>query len=183
MAALLGVLVLGILQGVALGVVLSLAVLVRRVSYPVTAILGRLPETNDYRDVAIHPEAETLAGLLIFHFDAPIIFCNAGFFAAQIREHITTAETPIHEVLLAAQQINQLDSTGADQLERLLNELAKEQIKLSFAEAKTPLREMMRRTELYEKIGANHFHESIEDGVRAFLERQEQTPSDGGLPT
>ena len=73
MIALLGVLMLGILQGVALGVVLSLVVLIRRVSRPATAILGSLPGTKAYRDVNVHPEAEPVPGLLIFRFDAPII--------------------------------------------------------------------------------------------------------------
>ena len=88
MAALFGVLVLGILQGVALGVVLSLALLIRRVSRPAAAVLGRMPETDDYRDIAIHPEAEMLPGMLIYRFDAPIIFANASYFAAEVRRLI-----------------------------------------------------------------------------------------------
>jgi len=51
--ALFGVLVLGILAGVALGVVLALAILIRCVCRPSTAVLGRLPGTDDYRDTAI----------------------------------------------------------------------------------------------------------------------------------
>jgi SulP family sulfate permease len=66
-------------------------------------------------------------------------------------------------VLLPAQQINQLDSSGADRLERLRGELDAKQITLSFAEAKAPLREMMSRTELEEKIGGNHFYQSVDD--------------------
>jgi high affinity sulfate transporter 1 len=81
MAALFGVLVLGILQGVALGVVLALVLLIRRVSRPTTAVLGRLPGTDAYRDITLRSEAETIPGLLIFRFDAPIIFANGAFFA------------------------------------------------------------------------------------------------------
>ena len=85
------------------------------------------------------------------------------------------AATPVREVLLPAQQINQLDSTGADRLAKLHAEVAAKGITLSFAEVKSGLREMMRQTGLEETIGADQFYESIEDGVRAFLERQEQT--------
>jgi high affinity sulfate transporter 1 len=175
MAALLGVLVLGILQGVALGVVLSIAVLIRRVARPATAILGRLPGTDAYRDITVEPEAETLPGLLIFRFDAPIIFPNAGYFADQVRQFIGEAETPVREVIIPARQINHLDSTGADQLAKLQTKLAAEGIMLSFAEVKSGLRDMMGRTGLEEKIGADRFYQSIEDGVQAFLQRQRQT--------
>jgi len=178
MAALFGVLVLGILQGVALGVVLSLVVLIRRVSRPATAILGRLPGTDAYRDITVPPEAQALPGLLIFRFDAPIIFPNAGYFADEVRRLIGEAATPVREVLVAAQQINQLDSTGADQLAKLQAELGAKGIAFSFAEAKSALREAVREIGLEEKIGADHFYELIEDGVQAFFQRQEQTPGE-----
>jgi high affinity sulfate transporter 1 len=173
MAALFGVLVLGILEGVALGVVLSLAVLIRGVSRPAAAVLGRLPGTDSYRDITIHPEAETLPGMLIYRFDAPIIFPNAGYFAAEVRRLIAEAAIPVREVLVAAQQINQLDSTGADQLAKLAAELQKNEIAFSFAELKSGLREVMRRTGLEEQIGSDHCFESIGGGVQAFLEQQQ----------
>jgi SulP family sulfate permease len=178
MAALFGVLVLGILEGVALGVVLSLLILIRRVSRPATAVLGRLPGTGGYRDITVFPEAESLPGLLIFRFDAPVIFPNAAYFADQVRRLIADAATPVSEVLIPAQQINQLDTTGADQLVKLKAELGSKGIALSFAEAKSALLEAMRRTGLEEKIGADHFYESIEEGVQVFLRRQEQTPGE-----
>ena len=171
MAALFGVLVLGILQGVALGVILSLAVLIRKVSRPATAVLGQMKGTNSYRDVALHPEAEGLPGLLIFRFDAPIIFTNVGYLAERVRQCINDARRPVREVLLPAQQINQLDSTGANQLERLQAELEGKGITLCFAEAKSSLREAMRRTGLDEKIGIDHFYNSVHEGVQAFRQR------------
>jgi len=169
MTALFGVLVLGILQGVALGVILALVVLIRRVSRPATAVLGRLPGTKSYRDITIYPEAETLPGLLIFRFDAPIIFVNASYFADQMRRLIADTASPVSEVLIPAQQINQLDSTGADQLARLQTELEAKGITFSFAEVKSSLQEVMRQTGIEEKIGTNNFFESIEDGVQEFL--------------
>lgn len=174
MAALFGVLVLGILDGVALGVALSLAVLIHRVSRPATATLGRLPGTQTYRDISVHAEAKTIPGLLIFRFDAPIIFCNVGFFVDQMRRLITDETAPVRGVLAPAQQINHIDSTGANQLAKLQDELESKGITFSFVEVKASVREMMRRTGLEEKLGADHFHESIEDGVQAFLQQQER---------
>jgi len=173
-AALLGVLIFGILQGVALGVVLALVLLIRRVSRPATAVLGRLPGTDNFRDTNIHPEAESVPGLLIFRFDAPIIFVNARNFADGIRRHVKEAITPVQEVLIAAVQINQLDSTGADQLSKLQSELGRKGIVLSIAEAKRGLMEAIKKSGLEEKIGVHNVYESIEDGVQRFSQRREK---------
>ncbi len=172
MAALFGVLIFGILQGVAIGVVLSLALLIKRVSRPGTAVLGRLPETDDYRDINAYPEAETVPGLLIFRFDGPIIFANAGFFADEVRRLISTAEIPVKEVLIPAHQINHLDSTGAEHLAKLKTELDAQGILLSLAEVKMRLKKAIHLTGLEEKIGEEHFYESIRNSVRSFQHSQ-----------
>ena len=176
MAALFGVLLLGILQGVVVGVILALAVLIHRVSHPVTATLGRLPGTENYRDIMLHPDAETVPGMLIFRFDAPVIFINATYFAEEVRRFMGQREETIREVLVLAQQISELDSTGADQIARLQAELATMGITLAFAEVKDPLREAFRRTGLEEKIGVDRFYESTEDGVREFLQHRNLIP-------
>jgi high affinity sulfate transporter 1 len=172
-AALLGVLLLGILQGVALGVILALAVLIRRVSRPGVAVLERLPGTDQYRDLAAHAELQTTPGLLIVRFDGPVIFANAGHFADTVRRLIAEAADPVREVLVPAQQINQIDSTGAEQLMRLQTELERKGIALHFAEVKRGVREVMGRTGLEEKVGASHFHELLDDGVKAFIGAQQ----------
>jgi MFS superfamily sulfate permease-like transporter len=170
-AALLGVLIFGILQGVALGVILALIFLIRRVSRPATAVLGRLPSTNDFRDMKIYPEVASVPGLLIFRFDAPIIFINARNFADEVRRLIKEATTPIKEVLIAAVQINQIDSTGADQLNKLQSELETKGIILSIAEAKSGLMEVINKTGLDKKIGTENFYKSIGDAVQGFSQR------------
>ncbi len=118
--------------------------------------------------------AETIQGLVIFRFDAPIIFPNAGYFTDEVRRLVGEAATPVQEVLVPAQQINQLDSTGSDRLEKLTAELAAKGIVLAFAEVKNAVRQKMHKTGLEEKIGENHFHSSVDAGVRAFRKRQEQ---------
>jgi MFS superfamily sulfate permease-like transporter len=175
MAALLGVILVGILHGVALGVFLALAVLIRRVSSPGTAVLGRVPETSVYRDMATSPDAEPIPGLLIFRFDAPIIFANAAQFVEGVRRLIAEAQVPTHEVLIPAQQINLIDSTGAERLAKLNDELSAKGIVLAFAEVKSTVRDMMRRTGLEEKVGVDQFHDSIDSGVQQFMRTSRTT--------
>jgi high affinity sulfate transporter 1 len=170
MAALLGVILLGILYGVALGVLLAFAVLIKRVSGPGTAVLGRVPGTNKYRDVAISSSAEQIPGLLIFRFDAPIIFANSAYFAETLRRLVADASEPTRLVLIPAQQINDIDSTGADQLVKMKNELREKGIGFAFAEVKSSVREMMRRTGLEEEVGTEHFYDSVDGAVQQFLD-------------
>jgi len=170
-AALFGVIIFGILQGVALGVILAIVFLIRRVSRPATAVLGKLPGTHDFRDRKVYSEVESIPGLLIFRFDAPIIFVNARNFADEVRRLIKEATEPIKEVLIAAVQINQLDSTGADQISKLQSELETKGITFSIAEAKIGLMDVIKKTGLEEKIGTDNFYKSIEDGVQAFSQR------------
>lgn len=171
MAALFGVLIFGIMQGVALGVILAIVVLIYHVSSPVTAVLGRLPGTTEFRDKKIYSEVESTPGLLIFRFDAPIIFVNARNFSDEIKKQIKASEASINEVLIAAVQINHLDSSGADQLLRLQSELDSKGIALSIAEPKSALMKDIKNTGLEEKIGANKIYSSIEEGVKAYSQR------------
>jgi high affinity sulfate transporter 1 len=171
MAAFLGVLFLGTLPGVLLGVILSLLVLIRRVTRPGTAVIGRMPDET-FRDITRYPEAETVPGLLIFRFDSILFFSNAAYFAREVQEYIAAAEAPVQKVLVNAETINDLDTTGTDQLIKLQEELIKDGIQLAFAEVKDPVREMMRLSGAEEAIGTENFYPTVSAGVRAFLARE-----------
>ena len=113
-----------------------------------------------------------MPGLLIYRFDAPIIFVNSSYLSSEIRRRTDQAPSTVSEVLLPAQQINHLDSTGAAQLIALHNELEARGIRLSFAEVKTTLLAAMQNNGVAAALGTDHFYESIAEGVGAFLQRQ-----------
>jgi len=167
LAAFFGVLIFGVLPGVGVGVVLSLAALIYRASYPATAVLGRLPGSDVYRDLVWHPEAETLPGLLVFRFDADLFFANAGHFAASLESHIARAPQPVRAVLVDAESMSSVDATAAAMLAGLNADLREDGIALYFARVKDPVRETLRRAGLEEAIGADRFHDSVVQGVRA----------------
>jgi high affinity sulfate transporter 1 len=172
MAAFLGELFFGTLPGVFMGVGLSLLVLIRQVTRPGTAVIGRMPDKS-YRDVTLYPEAETVSGLLIFRFDSPIIFSNAACFTNEIQRYIEEAETTVREVLVNAETMNNIDTTGTSQLIKLQKDLEKAGVHLTFAKVKDPVRDMMRLSGAEEVIGVDNFYPSVSAGVRAFLQRDE----------
>jgi sulfate permease, SulP family len=167
-----GVLVFGVLGGIGVGVLASLLEVMRRAVLPHTAVLGMVAGTATYRDIEQYADAETLPGLVVYRFDAPVFFANADVFRDQIRELVRDAKVPVREVIVNAEGINDLDTTGIQMLERLLDDLEDQDVHLSWARVRTPLRNLMRSTGLEQRIGAGNFHLRVEDAVAAFSRRR-----------
>jgi len=177
MICFLGVLTLGVLQGVGLGVVLSLLVLIKKASHPGTAVLGRVPgERTYYRDIQRRTDAETIPGLLIFRFDARLIFFNCNFFASEVKRCIAEAQEPVKTVLIDAEAMNDIDITGADRLIKLNTELNSKNIVMFLSHVRDPLRDKMRRMGVEDAIGADHIYETTRGGVDAFVASMKTLP-------
>jgi SulP family sulfate permease len=174
--ALLGVLFFGIMEGVLLGVAVSLLVLIRHVTRPGSAVIGRMPDKESYRNIEFYPEVETVPGLLIYRFDSALIFTNADFFEKEIREHISeqnaASDVTVQGVLINAETMNEIDTTGTDILIDLSESLDKDGIHLALAKVRDPVRVMMRLSGTEEAIGAENFYASVSEGVQAFLHQQ-----------
>lgn len=170
------VLTLGMLGGILVAVGLSLLVVVLRASSPSTAFLGRLPGTDTYRDVADHPDAETFPGLLIYRFDAPLFFANAGQMRSDIAAAIEDADPPIQDVLLDAEAIYDIDSTGAQTMLEMLDALDDLGIGFAMARVRTELRNEFLTVGLDERLSGDGIYLEVDDGVAAYLRRGDGTP-------
>ena len=168
MTAFAGELVFGVLQGIGLGVVLSIVALIYRASYPGTAVLGQLPGKEAYRDLKRHPDATTIPGLLLFRFDSSLFFANATHFADVLKREIGEAEDPVRAVLVDAEPTNLIDATACDMLVKLHSELSAKGIVLAFARVRDPVRDKLRQAGVEAVVGADRVYERITDGVRAF---------------
>lgn len=169
-AATVGVVVLGVLEGIAVAVGLSLVNFVRRLWRPYDAVLGRVEGRKGYHDLERHPDARQIPGLLLFRFDAPLFFANAAHFSRRLRAALDAADGVRH-VVVAAEPISDVDTTGAEVLERLLDELDRGQITFGFAEMKGPVKDRLRRYGLYERIGDDEFHPTLGTAIDAYLDR------------
>ena len=161
-----GVILFGVLAGIVIGVIASLVEMVRRTLQPRTAVLGKVPGSPTWRDVRTEG-GETIPGLLVYRFDAPLFFGNADEFRNEIRALVAAGDPPVHDVLVNAEAITDLDTTGVDVVSRLLDDLGAEDVTLTFARVRSPVREMMRRTGLEEKIGADRFFLQVDEAVAA----------------
>jgi sulfate permease, SulP family len=123
-AALLGVLVFGMLEGILIAVILSLILLIGRVSNPHIAILGRIPDSRQYGDIDRNPENETVPGVLILRVDSFIFFGNAERVRERVLEEVERGERTVELVVLDLAVTPFLDMTGAAMLRDLHDELA-----------------------------------------------------------
>jgi high affinity sulfate transporter 1 len=168
-AAFLGVALLGVLQGIALAVALSILNIFRRAWWPYQATLGRVPGLPGVHDRTQHPDAEVLPGIVIFRFDAPLFFANARTFRDQVRRFAAT-EPQLRWILIAAASITDLDTTAADMLYALDEELNAHNVSLVFAELKDPVREKFERYELIGHLDPVHFFPTLDAAISAFRE-------------
>jgi high affinity sulfate transporter 1 len=168
--AFLGVALIGVLPGIAIAVALSVLNVFRRAWWPYQAVLGRADGVGGYHDLREYPDATRLPGLVIFRFDAPLIFANARVFRDQIRR-LVRGDPPPTWILIAAEPITDVDTTAADMLEDLDEELNGRGISLVFAELKSPVRDKIDRYELTRTIDPAHFFPTLEDAVAAYRAR------------
>ena len=164
-----GELVLGVLQGIALGVAISLLMLIYRTSHPQGAVLGKLPNEDAYRDIRLHPEAQTFPGLLIWNPGGPLFFANADRAEADLKAAIAQNPTPVKQVLIDASSITFIDSSARDVLARLIPQLHRRGISMSFARLRDPVFFTLDRDGIVDAIGRSSFYDRLTDGARPFF--------------
>lgn len=169
-AAFLGVALLGVLTGIAVAVGLSILNVFRRAWWPYSAVLGRVPGLEGYHDTRSHPDAAHLPGLVILRFDAPLFFANAKAFRDEVLRCTRTTPPP-RCVLIAAEPVTDIDTTAADILEELDEDLRARDITLVFAELKDPVRRKIERYGLTRTLDPRTFYPTVESAVAAFRSR------------
>jgi high affinity sulfate transporter 1 len=172
-----GELTLGVLQGIALGVVIALLMLIYLASHPQDAVLGQLPGTEAYRDVKRHPEALTFPGLLIWRMGGDMFFASIGHFNEGLKAALAASRPPARHVLLDAGAVNFIDSSACDALLGIIKELQGRGITFAFARVRDQVRESMRLRDIEAVVGPANFHERVTDGVRAWQQTLERGPT------
>jgi MFS superfamily sulfate permease-like transporter len=155
-----GVILLGVLQGIVVAVVLAILLFFRRNWWPHGAILGRVSEEEGWHDISTHLGAEQLPGVVVYRWEAPLFFANAGSFREQIRKIVREHEP--RWVVLQCEAITDVDVTAAEMLEQLDNELNAEGTHLAFAEMRERLQELTLRYGLLETLDRDHFYPTLD---------------------
>jgi SulP family sulfate permease len=168
----LAVVVIGMLPGIVIAVALSLLDVARRSSAPHTAILVQVPDTDTYRDLDHVDGGETIPGLLIYRFDAPLFFANVSVMTDELSDLVELASPPFEWVLIDAESIHDMDTTAVQGLEELIEDLHDAGITLVFARLRNAVRVIMTSAGLVDEIGEENIYLEIDDGVTAFLDNK-----------
>jgi SulP family sulfate permease len=163
-----GELTLGVLQGIALGVALSLLMLIYRTSHPQGAVLGQLPGEEAYRDVRRHPEAITFPGLLIWRIGGELFFASIGHLDAGLKAAVVASRPAAKHVLLDADSVDFIDTSACDALLNSIKELQSQGITFAFVRVRDEVRERLRLGGVEAVVGSANFYERVTDGVRAW---------------
>jgi len=167
LAALLGVLTFGILQGMLIGVGLSILWLVWRTSHPAVPELGRMPDSKVYHSLDKFPDSETQPGLVVVRFDGPLFFATAGILRQRIRELIADADPGVKAIILDMESTDIIDLEGSDALHMVAKELEDAGIELHLTRTKQEILEMLDQDGVLDTISRHRLHDYIHEAVEA----------------
>ena len=168
-AAILGVLSVGVLAGVAVGVVLSLGWLVYVAATPQMPVLAREPGTNVYRELDEHPGDETVPGIVVLRLDSGLFFATSEALDARTREVIAGGEPRVQAVVLNLEGVDFVDSQGAAKLLELHEVAQAENVVLRLARVKPHVLDVLELDGVAEALGRDRIHRTLHEAVDAQL--------------
>lgn len=163
---------IGIEEGILVGVALSLAMMIYYSTRPHIAELGRIPNTNHFRNSRRFKQVELREDVLILRFDAQLYFANAEYFREQIEDYQKRRGDSLRLIILNSYGISNIDSTAFSTLIEIKTELAAKDINLWFIGVIGPVRDLFKSSKVVEKFGETCFFISIQDALEYYDTRQ-----------
>ena len=159
----------GIAQGILIGTLASLLLLVYRTSKPHFAVLGNIRNTQYYKNVQRFGEEVLLRDdLLIVRFDAQLYFGNATYFKKELMRHVALKGDALQCVILNADAISYIDATGTEILIRVIRELHAKDIAFYIAGAIGPTRDIIFQSGIIEELQTEYLFVRTEEAVAYF---------------
>ncbi|NGP88665.1 SulP family inorganic anion transporter [Fodinibius halophilus] len=167
-------LLIGIQEGILLGVVASMIHMLYKYSRPNVAELGILPGTRLFKNLERHPEAKPIDGLMILRVDASFSFVNADFFRDYIIEKSRERNKSTHYVIIDGSTINLLDTTAVEQIKAMVGTLKNWDIELYISGLKGPVRDVVNKSGLREYLGEDHYFRDPHEAVSHILKKMDK---------
>jgi SulP family sulfate permease len=180
-ATFLGTLLLGIEEGILIGVVLSLGMLIYKTTRPHMAVLGKVPGTIHYRNMSRFDDLKDRSDVLVVRFDARLYYANSNFFQDNISEYMQQKGETLKLLILDGDSINGIDSTGVHALETLYDQCSMNNIKLYFVGLKGPVRDVLYKSGFYDKYDKDIFFIRVQDAIDYFDDKNSKSFEDYAL--
>jgi SulP family sulfate permease len=160
-AAILGVMAAGVLNGVLIGIVLSLGWLVYVSATPTMPVLGRKPGTQVFQSVDEYPDSETYPGLLVLRFDSGLFFASSDSLEDRLRDLVLTADPKIDTIVLDFEGINFIDSQGSNKVAEILDHSTTYGAELRLTRVKAEVLAVLRPDGVIDALGKNRVYGNI----------------------
>lgn len=164
-AAIIAVLLLGVLDGLLAAIAVSLLMLLRRLAESSVTILGRLRNGHDFVSMEAYPEAQTVSGILILRPDTGLFFANCERILVQARRQITAAGSEAHTVILSLEESADLDSSSVEAIRDFCASVSAQKKQLLFARLKTPVLQLLHRAAIPDLTDGALGDLSVDDAV------------------
>ncbi|MFN7116663.1 MAG: SulP family inorganic anion transporter [Saprospiraceae bacterium] len=175
MATFLLTLLIGVEEGIAIGVILSLALMIYRSTRPHMAVLGRIPNSNFYKNINRFENLEVRPDVLVVRFDAQLYFANISFFENKLEQLVQQKGNALKVIILNAESINRVDSSAVHLLEDLNRGYKERGIEIFFTNVQGPVRDMLTRADFVQKIGKDRFFLDVQEAVACFDSKLEKS--------
>jgi len=162
---------IGVQEGILLGIGASVLAVLVRISRPNVAELGHVPGTRRFRDLDRFEQAVQLRDILVLRIDASYSFANADYFRRFLLEKSKREGRDVRVVVVDGSSINALDTTAVEALYTTVNRIEEAGIEFHLTGLIGPVRETVRRSGLYARLGADRFHLDPHEAVVQVLRR------------
>ncbi|GAB3800302.1 SulP family inorganic anion transporter [Virgibacillus kimchii] len=162
----LATLLIGIEQGILVGLAFSLIIFIARSAYPHVAELGYLPDKNVFRNVQRYPEAEVDPEVLIFRVDASLYFANMTFLEDRLCKR-AAEKTDLKWIILDFSGVNSMDAVAIQSLEEMMETCSGGNVQFLFSGIKGPVRDLLEKAEWNEKYEDKIHFLTLSDTLKA----------------
>jgi len=162
-----------VLEGIGIAIILSLVNFIGKAWRPHSTELGKLAGVAGYHDLDRHPEGARVEGLLLVRYDAPLFFANAPNFGRTLQNMLRESGRSIDRVVVVGNAITDVDSTGAEILTDVLDDLDQHDVRFAFAGLKGHVKDRLRSYGLYDRIGDDNFFPNTISAVESHSAERE----------
>ncbi|WP_405327745.1 SulP family inorganic anion transporter [Leeuwenhoekiella sp. LLG6367-2.1] len=159
-------LLVGIQEGIILGVLFSLLLMVYRTSKPHMAVLGQIKGTTYFKNITrFAPDIIDRKDILVLRFDAQLFFGNKDYFYKQLKRHKIAKGPDLKVIIINAEAINYIDSSATYIIKHLILELKDQEIQLMIAGATGPTRDILFKTGVVDLLGRENLFVRVVEAV------------------
>jgi sulfate permease, SulP family len=179
-----GVVTIDVLQGLVIGVVAMMLLVVYHASRPRVGVLGRVPGSpGAYGDIGLHPDYQQVPGLLVLRLEGPLFYANATLVRDRVKRLVGQAEPVPRAVVIELGANADLDITSTEIVEQLVDALRGAGVDLALADVRRPVRDMLRRSGVAARLGEDHVYRTVDEAVGALAPGERVMPTADTLGT